>query len=64
MSLDERLEWMKTHSRYRPVLGQHVIRVDGHLAAMGTADEFDDMLARFLMFIAREPRSTRTGGMG
>ena len=32
------------------------LKVDGHLVACGTEDEFDDMLARFLMFIARPTR--------
>lgn len=54
MSLEERIDWM--HQRIRTRMHLMFIKVDGHLVACGTDDEFDDMLARFLMFIARPTR--------
>lgn len=54
MTLGERLDWMR--QRFRQRMNLLFLKVDGHLVACGTEDEFDDMLARFLMFIARPTR--------
>lgn len=62
MSLAERLAWMKSRTRY--AAGLWLVKVDGRLAAMGTEEESPDLVAKFLMCIARPARPQRTGGMG
>lgn len=54
MSLEERIDWM--HQRIRTRMHLMFIKVDGHLVACGTGEEYDDIKARFLMFIARPTR--------
>lgn len=62
MNLEERIDWMK--SRYRYVMDLITIKADGHLVAMGTEAEYEAILARFLMWIAREPNPVRKGYCG
>jgi hypothetical protein len=62
MNYDQREEWKRTHTTGKH--GMWFTRIDGHLVACGTEPESDDMLARFLMAIARPEREPRTGGMG
>ncbi len=58
-----RLNWMREHLRTIRITGMLLIKVDGVLAATGYESEFEDMVAGFLMFIARGPRAPRAGGM-
>jgi hypothetical protein len=57
MNLDQRLDWMRDHTRQR--VGLNFVRIDGHLIS-GRDEDFDDMLARFLMVIARPERPAAT----
>lgn len=58
MGLDQRIEWMNDHMRRSQAMkGFVTVRVDGHLAAMGDMDLFDDLVARFLLFIVRGPKA-------
>lgn len=55
MTFEGRKEWMLAHARFKQALQLWILRVDGHLVAMGTDEELNDcMLARLLMFLARQ----------
>jgi hypothetical protein len=60
-----RVDWLRKTAVYKPGLGLWLVRVDGHLAATGEDDEpEEDLIARFLMYLARPVAPRRTGGMG
>lgn len=53
MNFEQRLEWHKRNTQFKPSLNLYVTRVDGVLAAMGREEEFEDMFARFLKVLER-----------
>ena len=63
MNLEQRLDWMRDHTRQR--VGLNFVRIDGHLIS-GRDEEFEDMMARFLMVIARQelPSATKPEWQG
>lgn len=63
MTYQGRVDWM--NQRKAQIVGRWMIKVDGHLAAISEDDEpEEDLIARFLMFLARRILPCRTGGMG